>query len=567
MFRALTSRLMQRLIGIVALGVLLSAGSLVWLGYRAVTEWRQSATESATRRAEAAVDLLVRALTRDMRSLQTMVLPAVPQSEISGTSFALLRTVAAAFAKYPYPEAFFAWSGAPADARMAFYVRSERLPSWLPSHEPYELPVVTASDPEMSQRLLERIARDGKLGRRFSTFDVQEGNATYQVVASLRYADAAYTRPVSGIGFMVNMEWVRRRYFQELADQVQRLPAVGNDLVYTVIDGQGQPVVGAVGDRRAAPSAARAVPLLFFDPTLVAMTAPADLRHEVWTAKATVSDDPMQLAAGVGTQRALTFGAATTLLLVVSLLLSVQGLRAKADLTALQSDFVSTVTHELKTPIATMKAIAETFVSGRGMTPEISRKWGMHALHEVQRLSRLIDNMLAYARMTDVADVYTFEPLAPQALIEDVLREYSSRLEHADFEVVVDAGNTLPAVRADRRAMSLVFGNLVDNAIRYSRDRRYLRLGARVQGTGVVIEVADRGMGIPGKDLPHVTRKFFRGRTEERGGSGLGLAIVDRIVADHGGSLGFESVVGDHTTVSVTLPVESDRHAETDSPG
>src|SRR5262249_23667580 len=111
-------------------------------------------------------------------------------------------------------------------------------------------------------------------------------------------------------------------------------------------------------------------------------------------------------------------------------------------------------------------------------------------------------------------------------------------------------------VRADRTAMSLALSNLIDNAIRYSAQSRHLSISASQNGSALVIEVADKGIGIAAVDLPYLTRKFFRGRgAEKQTGSGLGLAIVQRIVSDHGGSLAFRSVVGEGTTVSVTLPI------------
>jgi signal transduction histidine kinase len=100
-----------------------------------------------------------------------------------------------------------------------------------------------------------------------------------------------------------------------------------------------------------------------------------------------------------------------------------------------------------------------------------------------------------------------------------------------------------------------MLNNLVDNAIRYSKDTRHLTIAARQRGANVILEVRDKGIGIPESEIGRVTRKFFRGRTSIAGGSGLGLAIVDRIVADHSGSLEIQSGVGTGTTVRVTLPV------------
>jgi signal transduction histidine kinase len=174
---------------------------------------------------------------------------------------------------------------------------------------------------------------------------------------------------------------------------------------------------------------------------------------------------------------------------------------------------------------------------------------------ESKQLTRLLDNLLAYARIADTADVYSFQPVAVDALIDQSLRKCRSRLDAAGFEVHVDIPADLPPVRADWTAVCLTLDNLVDNAIRYSRERHSLHIGASLEGDTVTIQVTDRGIGIPAGEISDVTRKFFRGSVTSSGGSGLGLAIVERIATDHGGSLSIQSSVGVGTTVALALPV------------
>ena len=141
------------------------------------------------------------------------------------------------------------------------------------------------------------------------------------------------------------------------------------------------------------------------------------------------------------------------------------------------------------------------------------------------------------------------------ALVGGALREFSTQRAEGQFEFHIDMEPDLPSVRADRTAIGLTLTNLVDNAIRYSGTSRFLRLAAHRHGPSVIFEVEDRGVGIAAEDVPHVTRRFFRGRGAATGGSGLGLAIAQRIVTDHGGILRVTSTQGAGTTVSVTLPV------------
>ena len=114
---------------------------------------------------------------------------------------------------------------------------------------------------------------------------------------------------------------------------------------------------------------------------------------------------------------------------------------------------------------------------------------------------------------------------------------------------------TLPQVQGDRTGLALMLDNLVDNAIRHSRGEHSIAIRARDEGRVVVLEVSDRGGGIPPDEVRHVTRKFYRGRLAGHGGTGLGLAIASRIVDDHRGTLTIDSESGVGTTMRVAIPV------------
>src|SRR5262249_24467882 len=185
---------------------------------------------------------------------------------------------------------------------------------------------------------------------------------------------------------------------------------------------------------------------------------------------------------------------------------------------------------------------------------ETSREYAAMGIREATRLTRLVDNLLAYARVTDVTHAYALEPIALEAVVDRSVKEFAPNLAHGDFDVHVDIPEGLPLVKADPTALNLMLNNLIDNAVRYSRERHHLKIVGRAQNGSVTLEVIDKGIGIPQEDLQRVTRKFWRAPESHAGGSGLGLAIVDRIVADHGGKLEIRSTVGEGTSVIVTLP-------------
>ena len=262
---------------------------------------------------------------------------------------------------------------------------------------------------------------------------------------------------------------------------------------------------------------------------------------------------PLQIATE-GAEETLLVAGAATFVLCLGLVLSVRAVQDRATLAEMRSEFVSSITHELKMPLANIRAVADTLTL-RSVPSDKIRTYGGHLRHEERRLTHLVDNLLAYAKITDVANVYTFEPVVPARLVNDALQGFQQPLAQGAFTVDTDVRDNLPLVRADRGAMRLVLDNLLDNAIRYSADVRHIRVTGYERGKMVVLEVQDRGVGISAKELPIVRQEFVRGRFAEPGGTGLGLGIVSRIVADHGGSFVLESTDAVGTTAKVALPL------------
>jgi signal transduction histidine kinase len=277
-------------------------------------------------------------------------------------------------------------------------------------------------------------------------------------------------------------------------------------------------------------------------------------------AQALVVDDALR-AVSLGAHRALIMISVTGAVFAIGLALTVQVFRANAALVKRRADFVSSVTHELKTPVATIRAAGETLMSGRVTGPDTSREYARLVVEQAKRLTRLLNNLLAYARITDTTEGYAFEPVNLETLAHESLRDWRWQLESGGFTVDIDVPPDVPSVRVDRTAFGLLLDNLVANAIGHSTHTRSIRISARRAPREVILDVADRGVGIPPDELALVTRKFFRGRGSIPGGSGLGLAIAERIVADHSGSLTIQSAVGAGTTVRVTLPIE-EAHSE-----
>ena len=174
------------------------------------------------------------------------------------------------------------------------------------------------------------------------------------------------------------------------------------------------------------------------------------------------------MLAARGARRSLVVVGAGVALLALSLLATARAARASAAVATVRADFVATVTHELKTPLSTIRAVGETLVRGRVKTDHDLNRYAHLLVREERRLTRLVNNLLAYSRVTDVTEVYSFEALEPAALIAEATQGFRRQLTDSDVRLEVDVAPDVPAVRADRTAIVLALDNLIDNAIRYS---------------------------------------------------------------------------------------------------
>lgn len=555
-------------INLAALGVGVSVAIFGWFGYHAIVEWRKNSTMLAERRAAETADLLVTALTRDMRGVQESVLGSSRWDDaMLAPPFEVTTLVASAFARYPYPESFFSWRRG-AEARDAnFFNRSDRPPSWAAlDGVPPRFPVVRTRAPAVSRALLGRALEDAANSRSFSIFEARVGDTRYQVIARLVYSDPFRERLSDIFGFTVSLPWVRKRYFPELTGEVIRIGAPGSMLASAVLDEDDHLVAGQLLATEHGPVSRRPFSLTFFDPFLVALDPPQDLTGANWTVEVSAVDDPTLLEGIRGANRTLTMASLAAMTMAIGLLLTARAASADARLSEARSEFVSTVTHELKTPVAAILALGDTLMRGRTTGAENVHEYAQLVVREAKHLARLVDNLLAYGRITDVAEAYCFEAVDLGGLVEEVEQQFRTQIRDGHIEWHVEISPDLPPVWADRTALRLTLDNVIDNAIRYSEVERWLEIRAwQHSASDVVVEVSDHGVGIEAHEIGRVMGKFVRGRAAKSSGSGLGLAIANRVIRDHGGSVSIRSVVGVGTTVSLNVAIAQEQREEAHS--
>ncbi|MDJ0766118.1 MAG: ATP-binding protein [Myxococcota bacterium] len=257
------------------------------------------------------------------------------------------------------------------------------------------------------------------------------------------------------------------------------------------------------------------------------------------------------------------------LLLVVTVLgglaLALRTAGRAMRLSEMKSDFVSNVSHELRTPLASIRVFAEFLRQGKVKNPEKIEEYGEIIELETQRLTRLIDNILDFSRIESERKTYRFVPTDLAEVIQSVLKSFSLRLGQADVELLCDLPDTpLAKIQADPEAIGLALHNLLDNAVKYSKDTEPAnrRIGVRLaQEDGVyVISVADTGIGISKEEQGRIFDRFHRVSTRlvhDIKGSGLGLAIVYHIMRAHHGTVTVSSELGQGSTFYLRLPVSA----------
>ncbi|MCK5652454.1 MAG: HAMP domain-containing histidine kinase, partial [Gemmatimonadetes bacterium] len=244
-------------------------------------------------------------------------------------------------------------------------------------------------------------------------------------------------------------------------------------------------------------------------------------------------------------------------ILVFGLILTIRAVSHELELARMKSDFVSTVSHEFKSPLTSIRQLAEMLQAGRVPSQERRQEYYGVLVEQSSRLSALVANILDLARMEEGKKEFRFELSDVEALLEEVLSTTRHRVSHTGFAIQCVVDEPLPRVMADRDAISQAVSNLLDNAVKYSGEARSVNVRAFVSDTWVTVAVEDFGVGIPGEEIDRVFDRFYRGGdalTRSVKGSGLGLTLVKQVVEAHGGEVQVESAPDHGSTFSIRLP-------------
>lgn len=255
---------------------------------------------------------------------------------------------------------------------------------------------------------------------------------------------------------------------------------------------------------------------------------------------------------------------ALSLFLVITLFgayLLWRDVRREVQIAEMKSQFVSSVSHELKTPLTAIRMFAETLLLDRTKDTAAQAEYLDTIVNESQRLTRLLNNVLDFSKVEQGNRKYHREPASLYEIVGSAERAMEYPLRQQGFKLDVKTEEGIPDVRVDRDAIEQAILNLIHNAMKYSGDSRDISLHLQKKDSNVLIRVIDQGIGIDPKEHKRIFEKFYRTPSPENErivGTGLGLALVSHIVEAHGGNIDLESEPGRGSIFSIYIPLEAE---------
>lgn len=302
---------------------------------------------------------------------------------------------------------------------------------------------------------------------------------------------------------------------------------------------------------------------------------PIDIRQRFsdslddWNIHATILESPTIAASDASfTRNLIVLGFAVFVLLGALMFIFINAQRER-ELAERQAGFLANITHELKTPLAVMQAAGENLSDGRVTEGERLKTYGDHIYNESVRLKRMIEKLLDAAKV-DSGQLSTEQaPHYLQELTAEFVEANRGYIEDQGFKFTYTHDKNLPLVMVDADHVETTLNNLVENAMKYSREKKEINVKVRKKGDNVAISVSDKGTGIPKNSLRYVFDKFYRvedSLTAKTKGHGLGLSIVKNMVELNGGTIDVISEYGKGSTFIVTFPALMSSDSATSTP-
>jgi signal transduction histidine kinase len=278
-----------------------------------------------------------------------------------------------------------------------------------------------------------------------------------------------------------------------------------------------------------------------------------------WEVEVYRTPDAEREAGRQRTQRFIAIGAAVVALIGLVGYLSVRRYITISRTTELRHDFLSTVSHELKTPLTSIRLLVETLGAGQWANPERTKQYTEVMQREITRLSHLVESFLTYTRLERGKLKFEFAETDPAQIADHAVAIIGARFRgNCDF--IVDVAPDLPLLNADSDTLITAVLNLLDNAYKYSPDKKRITFRVYAYDKSVYFSVGDNGIGLSPADCRRVLQRYYRVDSEATrgiGGAGLGLSITKNVAEAHGGELSVKSELGKGSCFTIRVPVHN----------
>jgi signal transduction histidine kinase len=554
-----------RLAAGLAVAVAIPVAVLFYFQFRSLNAIEETSSVVLRQLSKDTADSLTRTIDESLKSVQIRVFLRITAARVEPLDLAFIEPVFVQnLEASPFAEAFYVYSEVTPPryaGRLLVVDRNSPVPSEIPISGRFR------EDPDAAAVLVPLIKELALQRRAIVLFKTTlEGREKY-IQVQVRWNNAARDVMTSFLAVAVDAERLRTDYFPALLrSELSGItgPTGFPPLVATVVDERNR----VVFDSGTEPPTTgflheRSFPIVFFDRELLEFAAPYEADRDVWHLRVGYGNRGIDEIVAASTQPQKALLAILALTLGFGVFFVARAAAREVRLAELKSNFVSSVSHDLKTPLALIQLFAETLELGRLKSTERAMEYYRIINSEARKLTRLIDNILDFSKMEAGLRPYKVQRQDLAGITEHVLGALQSQFTQNQFQVRFEQAGPVPPVLVDADAVKQAIENLLTNAMKYSGDSRDIVVRVATEHGFACVSVTDRGIGIPRRHQRRIFRKFYRieadtvtGLTGPQG-CGLGLAIVDHTMRGHGGHVRVESEPDRGSTFTLCFPIPS----------
>lgn len=413
-------------------------------------------------------------------------------------------------------------------------------------------------NPSLAAVLQEEARRFAPLRKNFAlrylTFDTN----TYLVVYHFLY-DEEDRRLLWGLeGFLVDEKRLREGYFAEVVAAWKHHDAQLPELAMSILDSEGREISRSGRSLLERYEAEAPFAFIFFDTDLLESLSPFQPEVRYWTVRTGYEAGDIDALVQRESRQQRWAWVLVGVIAAIGVTLTATSTAREMRLGNMKSEFVASVSHDLKTPLAKIQLYAETLESGRVTAPDKVEGYYRVISTQARKLAHLISELLDFSRIEAGVRRYPLQEVDLRAVLRAAIETFDQEFAAGRGTLEIALPDIEVPVLADPEAFEQVFENLISNAVKYSRGERFVSVTLSTTDGQALVEVTDCGIGIPRREQRKVFGKFYRGAEAVDmavTGSGIGLAIVDNVARAHGGTVSVTSVPGQGSTFRVALPL------------